>query len=54
MYDTLELMYIANSANNRTLFQKKIIAKIKMLDFYLKNIFLIKNIKKYVITYLIT
>lgn len=36
MYDTLELMYIANSANNRTLFQKKIIAKIKMLDFYLK------------------
>ncbi len=36
MYDVLELTYLANEVSDRYLYQKKIIVKIKMLDFYLK------------------
>ena len=38
MYEVLECMYMANEVNNynRILYQKKIISKIKMIDFYLK------------------
>ena len=38
MYDILECMYMANEISNynRVLYQKKIVSKIKMVDFYLK------------------
>lgn len=38
MYEVLECMYIANEVSNynRILYQKKIVSKIKMIDFYLK------------------
>ncbi len=38
MYEILECMYMANEVSNynRILYQKKIISKIKMIDFYLK------------------
>ena len=38
MYDILECMYMANEVNNynRVIYQKKIVSKIKMMDFYLK------------------
>ncbi len=36
LYDTLELVYFTNSLNDKTIYQKKIISKIKMLDFYFK------------------
>lgn len=38
MYDVLECMYMANEVSNcnRIIYQKKIISKIKMIDFYLK------------------
>ena len=38
MYDVLEYMYMANEVNNynRVLYQKKIVSKLKMIDFYLK------------------
>ncbi len=38
IYDVLELSYMANEINNynRVLYQKKIITKIKMIDFYFK------------------
>lgn len=38
MYEVLEFMYMANEVSNynRILYQKKIVSKIKMIDFYLK------------------
>ena len=38
MYEVLEYMYMANEVNNynRILYQKKIVSKIKMIDFYLR------------------
>ena len=38
MYDILECMYMANEISNynRVIYQKKIVSKIKMIDFYLK------------------
>ena len=38
MYEVLECMYMANEVSNynRILYQKKIVSKIKMIDFYLK------------------
>ena len=35
MYDILELTYLANELNDK-IYKKKIIVKIKMIDFYLK------------------
>lgn len=34
-YEILELIYFANEIDDRSLYQRKIIAKLKMLDFYL-------------------
>ena len=36
LYDILELTYLANELNDRKTLQKRIIVKIKMLDFYFK------------------
>ena len=38
LFEVLECMYMANEVNNynRILYQKKIVSKIKMIDFYLK------------------
>lgn len=38
LFEVLECMYMANEVSNynRILYQKKIISKIKMIDFYLK------------------
>ena len=38
LYEVLECMYMANEVSNynRILYQKKIVSKIKMIDFYLK------------------
>ena len=36
LYEILELTYLANEVDERYLYQKKIIVKIKVLDFYLK------------------
>lgn len=38
VYEILELLYMANEINNqnRIIYQKKIITKMKMIDFYLK------------------
>lgn len=35
LYDILECMYMANEISDRILYQKKIISKFKMIDFYL-------------------
>ena len=37
LYDTLELIYLANELDERRVFQKKIVVKIKILDYYLKQ-----------------
>ena len=46
MYEIIECMYMANEVSNynRILYQKKIVSKIKMIDFYLK----ISSDKKYI------
>lgn len=53
LFEILELVYFTNELNykDRVIYQKKIISKIKVIDFYFKlcfekNIFLIKNISK--------
>lgn len=37
LYEILELIYMSNIASERNLYQSKIIAKLKMLDFYLSQ-----------------
>ena len=44
LYEILELTYLTNELDNRKLYQKKILTKIKMLDFYFK----ISSDKKYI------
>lgn len=36
LYDTLELIYYTNEIDDRKFLQKKIVVKIKMLDYYFK------------------
>lgn len=52
IYDVLELSYMANEINNfnRVIYQKKIVTKIKMIDFYFKLCLDKKyiNYKKYI------
>ena len=36
LFEILELSYLANEINDRYLYQKRIIVKIKLLDFYLR------------------
>ena len=37
LYEILELIYMSNIISERNLYQSKIIAKLKMLDFYLSQ-----------------
>lgn len=37
LYEILELIYMSNITNDRKLYQSKVIAKLKMLDFYLSQ-----------------
>lgn len=50
IYDVLEFAYLANELENRIIYQKKIISKIKMIDFYFKIALDKKyiNYKKYI------
>lgn len=50
IYDVLELTYFSNELEDRVIYQKKIISKIKMIDFYFKLSLDKKyiNYKKYV------
>ena len=37
LYETLELIYMSNISFERSIYQAKIIAKLKMIDFYLSQ-----------------